>query len=46
MGVSETAVRKWCKHYEINTLGRGEWAKVQAGKVTAEELLAARRINK
>ncbi|MBW2073090.1 MAG: hypothetical protein JRI89_17820 [Deltaproteobacteria bacterium] len=39
MGVSETAVRKWCKVYGIKTLGVGEWAKVYAGRAAVEELL-------
>lgn len=42
MGVSEKSVRKWCQKFEINTLGRGDWAKARAGKAKVEDLMAQR----
>lgn len=35
LGVSSNAVKKWCKSYGIETPGRGYWAKIYAGKITA-----------
>lgn len=40
--VTDVAVRKWCKAYEIKTKPRGYWAKVQAKEHAAGESGGAR----
>lgn len=37
--VKETSVRKWTKKFGIQTLARGDWAKVRAGKVSVGDIL-------
>jgi hypothetical protein len=32
-GVSDNAVNKWCKFYEIQKPGRGDWEKIKFGKL-------------
>lgn len=32
-GVSDVAIKKWCKKDNIETPGRGYWAKLKAGKI-------------
>ena len=32
-GVSDNAVNKWCKFYEIKKPGRGDWEKIKFGKL-------------
>jgi hypothetical protein len=33
LGVSDKAVKKWCKQYGIGTPGRGYWAKKYAEQI-------------
>ena len=37
-GVSDNAVNKWCKFYEIKKPGRGDWEKIKYGKLDKPEL--------
>jgi len=32
-GVSDNAVNKWCKFYNITKPGRGDWEKIKSGKL-------------
>lgn len=32
-GVSDNAVNKWCKYYDIKKPGRGDWEKIKTGKI-------------
>jgi len=36
-GVSDNAVNKWCKFYEIKKPGRGDWEKIKYGKLDKPE---------
>jgi len=36
-GVSDNAVNKWCKYYNITKPGRGDWEKIKSGKLDKPE---------
>ena len=45
-GVSDNAVNKWCKFYEIKKPGRGDWEKIKYGKLDKPEFQCIIKVQK